>query len=79
LLCRLTSILPSFLERKVSFERMVEFKGNLLAVRQGAAQAFHARVPGMPVQAFEQVMKHTSCPSWRVCDTTSSRTLRMPC
>jgi AcrR family transcriptional regulator len=58
LLCRLTSILPSFLERKVSFERMVEFKGNLLAVRQGAAQAFHARVPGMPVQAFEQVVKH---------------------
>ncbi|MGJ3699539.1 TetR/AcrR family transcriptional regulator [Variovorax sp. AFSI2.2] len=58
LLCRLTSILPSILERKVSFERMVDFKGNLLAVRQRAAQDFHARVPGMPVQAFELVVKH---------------------
>jgi len=58
LLCRLTSILPSILERKASFERMVEFKGNLLAIRQRAAQDFHARVPGIPVRAFDQVVKH---------------------
>ena len=58
LLCRLTSILPSILERKVSFERMVDFKGKLLAIRQRAAQDFHARVPHMPVRAFEQVVKH---------------------
>ena len=58
LLCRLTSILPSILERKVSFERMAEFKGNLLAIRQRAAKDFHARAPNLPVQAFEQVVKH---------------------
>jgi AcrR family transcriptional regulator len=58
LLCRLISILPSILERKVSFERMVDFKGSLLAVRQRTAQDFHARVPAMPVRAFEQVVKH---------------------
>jgi AcrR family transcriptional regulator len=58
LLCRLTSILPSILERKVSLERMVDFKGNLLAVRQRAAQDFHARVPNMPARAFDQVVKH---------------------
>jgi AcrR family transcriptional regulator len=58
LLCRLTSILPSILERKVSFERMVDFKGNLLAIRQRAAQDFHARVPDMAQGAFEQVVKH---------------------
>lgn len=58
LLCRLTSILPSILERKVSLERMVEFKGNLLAIRQRTAQDFHARVPTMTVQAFDQVVKH---------------------
>lgn len=58
LLCRLTSILPSILERKVSLERMAAFKGNLLAVRQRAAQDFHNRVPNMPVRAFEQVVKH---------------------
>ena len=58
LLCRLTSILPSILERKVSFERMVAFKGSLLAIRQRTAQDFHARMPDMPVRAFEQVVKH---------------------
>ncbi|XAH24575.1 TetR/AcrR family transcriptional regulator [Xylophilus sp. GW821-FHT01B05] len=58
LLCRLTSILPSILERKVSFERMVEFKGQLLAVRQGTAQAFSARMPDKPMQAFEQMVKY---------------------
>ncbi|MFE0758590.1 hypothetical protein ACFW16_31835 [Inquilinus sp. NPDC058860] len=58
LLCRLTSILPSIIERKVSLERMVDFKRSLLAVRQRAAQDFHARVPNMPVRAFEQVVKH---------------------
>jgi len=59
LLCRLISILPSILERKVSFERMVDFKGSLLAVRQQTARDFHARVPAMPVPAFEQVVKHS--------------------
>jgi AcrR family transcriptional regulator len=58
LLCRLTSILPSILERKVSLERMVDFKGHLLAIRQRAAQDFHARMPDMPVRAFDQVVKH---------------------
>lgn len=58
LLCRLTSILPSILERKVSFERMVDFKGQLLAVRDATARDFHARVPGMPLRAFERVVKH---------------------
>lgn len=58
LLCRLTSILPSILERNVSLERMVEFKGNLLAVRQQTAQNFHARLPSMSVQSFETVVKH---------------------
>lgn len=58
LLCRLTSILPSILERKVSLERMVEFKGNLLAIRQRTAQDFHSRVPDITVQAFDQVVKH---------------------
>lgn len=58
LLCRLTSILPSILERKVSLERMVDFKGNLLAVRQRTAQDFHASMPNIPVRAFEQVVKH---------------------
>lgn len=58
LLCRLTSILPSILERNVSLERMIEFKGSLLAVRRQTAQDFHARVPGMSAQAFETVVKH---------------------
>ncbi|WDI94233.1 TetR/AcrR family transcriptional regulator [Xanthomonas campestris] len=58
LLCRLTSIMPSILERKLSFERMVEFKLNLLALRHQAAQALHARLPTMSVQAFDEVIKH---------------------
>ncbi|MBV6864108.1 TetR/AcrR family transcriptional regulator [Xanthomonas euvesicatoria] len=58
LLCRLTSIMPSILERKVSFERMVEFKLNLLALRHQAAQAFHARLPEMSADAFDQVIKY---------------------
>lgn len=58
LLCRLTSILPSILERNVSFERMVEFKRNLHAVRQQTAQDFHARLPTVPVQAFEGLVRH---------------------
>jgi len=58
LLCRLTSILPSILERKASFERVVDFKSKLLAVKQRAAQDFHARVPQLPVRDFEQVLRH---------------------
>ncbi|WP_115555243.1 TetR/AcrR family transcriptional regulator [Xanthomonas campestris] len=58
LLCRLTSIMPSILERKLSFERMVEFKLNFLALRHQAAQALHARLPAMSVQAFDEVIKH---------------------
>ena len=37
---------------------MVDFKGSLLAIRQRTAQDFHARMPDMPVRAFEQVVKH---------------------
>lgn len=58
LLCRLTSILPSILERNVSLQRMVEFKGKLLAVRRQTAEDFHARMPGMSAHAFETVIKH---------------------
>ncbi|MBT2335004.1 TetR family transcriptional regulator [Variovorax paradoxus] len=58
LLCRLTSVLPSILERNVSLERMIEFKRNLLAVRQQTALDFHARVPGIPVHAFERLIRH---------------------
>ncbi|WP_024667672.1 TetR/AcrR family transcriptional regulator [Pseudomonas syringae] len=58
LLCRLTSIMPSILERKLSFERMVEFKRNLLALRHQAAQAFHARLSEISVDSFEQVIKY---------------------
>ncbi|WP_199859853.1 TetR/AcrR family transcriptional regulator [Xanthomonas sp. CFBP 7912] len=58
LLCRLISIMPSILERKVSFERMVEFKGTLLAIRQQAAEAFHAHCPALTANAFDHVIKH---------------------
>lgn len=58
LLCRLTSILPSILERNVSLERMVGFKRNLLAVQQQAALDFHSSHPAMSVRAFEQLIRH---------------------
>ena len=52
LLCRLTSILPSILERNVSTERMVQFKHGLLAVRQETALDFHGCVPSVPAATF---------------------------
>ncbi|WOB28166.1 MULTISPECIES: TetR/AcrR family transcriptional regulator [Xanthomonas] len=58
LLCRLISIMPSILERNVSSERMVEFKGKLLTIRQQAAAAFHSLCPALTTPAFEQVIKH---------------------
>lgn len=54
LLCRLTSIFPSVLERNVSEERMVQFKRSLLAVRQQAALDFHACVPAVPAASFDR-------------------------
>lgn len=57
LLCRLLSILPSILEHNVSVERMIEFKRNLLAVRQQIAQEFNACVPHISVPMFEKFVR----------------------
>ena len=54
LLCRLTSILASILERNVSAERMVQFKQGLLAVRKETALDFHGCVPTIPASTFER-------------------------
>ncbi|RYF73618.1 MAG: TetR/AcrR family transcriptional regulator, partial [Comamonadaceae bacterium] len=54
LMCRLTSIFPSVLERNVSAERMVPFKRGLLAVRQQTALNFHACVPAISVARFDR-------------------------
>ena len=54
LLCRLTSIFPSVLERNVSEERIVQFKHGLMAVRQQTAQDFHACVPAIPAASFDR-------------------------
>lgn len=54
LLCRLTSIFPSILERNVSAERIVTFKHGLLAVRQATAIEFHRCVPTVPAATFEK-------------------------
>ena len=54
LLCQLTSIFPSILERNVSAERMVQFKHGLLAVRQETALDFHGCVPTIPASTFER-------------------------
>lgn len=54
LLCRLTSIFPSILERNVSAERMVQFKHGLLAVRQQTAIDFHDCVPSIPASTFDR-------------------------
>jgi AcrR family transcriptional regulator len=54
LLCRLTSIFPSILERNVSAERIAEFKLGLLAVRQETAIDFHRCVPAIPVATFDR-------------------------
>ena len=54
LLCRLTSIFPSILERNVSAERMLQFKHGLLAVRQETAIDFHDCVPSIPASTFDR-------------------------
>jgi AcrR family transcriptional regulator len=61
LLCRLTSIFPSILERNVSAERIVQFKHGLLAVRQETAIQFHQCVPAIPVATFDKFI-HFSLP-----------------
>jgi AcrR family transcriptional regulator len=61
LLCRLTSIFPSILERNVSFERMVQFKHGLLAVRQETAMAFHVSVPSISAATFDRFI-HLALP-----------------
>ena len=52
LLCRLTSIFPSILERNVTAERIFQFKQGLLALRQQLALDFHGCVPTLPAAAF---------------------------
>jgi len=54
LLCRLTSIFPSVLERNVSPERIVQFKLGLLAVRHETAIDFHGCVPSIPASTFDR-------------------------
>lgn len=54
LLCRLTSIFPSILERNVAPERIVQFKHGLLAVRQETAMDFHRCVPAIPAATFDR-------------------------
>ena len=59
LLCRLTSILPSILERNVSTERILQFKLGLLLVRKQTALDFHACVSTIPASAFERFIHFT--------------------
>ena len=54
LLCRLTSIFPSILERNVTVERIVQLKHGLLAVRKQTALDFHGFVPSISPSAFER-------------------------
>jgi len=54
LLCRLTSIFPSILERNVSADRIVQFKQGLLAMRQETARDFHGCVPSIPASTFDR-------------------------
>jgi len=54
LLCQLTSVFPSILERNVSAERMVQFKQGLLAVRRETAIDFHGCVPSIPASTFDR-------------------------
>jgi len=58
LLCRLTSIFPSILERNVSAERIVGFKQGLLAVRKETALDFHGCVPAVSASVFERFIHH---------------------
>jgi AcrR family transcriptional regulator len=59
LLCRLTSIFPSILERNVSAERIVQFKHGLLAVRQEMGLDFHRLVPAIPAATFDKFIHLT--------------------
>jgi AcrR family transcriptional regulator len=59
LLCRLTSIFPSILERNVSAERILQFKHGLLAVRQETAMDFHRCVPAVPAATFDRFIHLT--------------------
>ncbi|MCB4363272.1 TetR family transcriptional regulator [Hydrogenophaga taeniospiralis] len=61
LLCRLTSIFPSILERNVSTERVVQFKQGLLAVRQETAIDFHRCIPSIPASTFDRFI-HLALP-----------------
>jgi AcrR family transcriptional regulator len=54
LLCRLTSIFPSILERNVAAERIVQFKHGLLALRGEMATDFHRYVPAIPAATFDR-------------------------
>lgn len=61
LLCRLTSIFPSILERNVSAERIVQFKLGLLAVRRETAIDFHGCVPAISAATFDRFI-HLALP-----------------
>lgn len=61
LLCRLTSIFPSILERNVSPERMVQFKHGLLAVRKETALDFHECMPSISASTFGRII-HLAVP-----------------
>jgi AcrR family transcriptional regulator len=61
LLCRLTSIFPSILERNVSAERILQFKHGLLALRRETAIDFHGCVPSVPPATFERFL-HLALP-----------------
>ncbi len=61
LLCRLTSVFPSILERNVSAERMVGFKHGLLSVRKETALDFHNCMPSISASAFEKFI-HQALP-----------------
>lgn len=58
LLCRLTSIFPSILERNVSAERILGFKHGLLAVRKETALDFHGCLPSISAAVFERFIHH---------------------
>ena len=61
LLCRLTSVFPSILERNISAERMVGFKHGLLSVRRETALDFHRCMPSVSASAFEKFI-HLALP-----------------
>ncbi len=61
LLCQLTSVFPSILERNVSAERMVGFKHGLLSVRKETALDFHGCVPSIAASTFEKFI-HQALP-----------------